>query len=222
MTLTHVEVMHNGKKVVFYFTAPSRIDFRNLVKDLVASLKVRVELRQISVRERTAAIGAIGVCGLQTCCSSFLENYGHASIKTAKNQSFSISPNRLNGVCGQIKCCIKYEDNVYQEKKSKLPKENSFIQLKNGDCGKVLKIHVIKEFFDMLCDDGTIKRYIATNFAPKSSKTPKDWKFPKEFKFINNETSEIIEWKEGEDSSPSKKVTKTRLNLVFVGKVLHL
>lgn len=196
MTLTHVEVMHSGKKVVFYFTAPSRIDFRNLVKDLVSSLKMRVELRQISVRERTAAIGAIGVCGLQTCCSSFLEHYGHASIKMAKNQSFSISPNRLNGVCGQIKCCIKYEDNVYQEKKKKLPKDNSFIKLKNGHCGKVLKTHVIKERFDMLCDDGIIRRYSANIYNPKSSQPPKDWAFPKEFKFINNETSELIEWEE--------------------------
>ena len=129
MTLTHVEFMQNGNKVVFYFNAPSRVDFRELVKDLVGILKVRVELRQISVRDRTAAIGAIGACGLQTCCSSFLQNYGHVNIKMPKNQNLSIAQNRINGVCGQIKCCMKYEDDVYTHKKKEATKRRKLCSI---------------------------------------------------------------------------------------------
>ena len=116
MVVTHVEYLQFGKKAVFYFVAPQRVDFRNLVKDLVGQLKVRVELRQISVRDRAAALGAVGACGLQTCCSSFLKNYGNVSIKMAKNQNLALIPSKINGVCGQLKCCIKYEDEVYSEK----------------------------------------------------------------------------------------------------------
>ncbi len=108
MILTHVEFTQFGKKAVFYFNAPARVDFRDLVKELVYELKMRIELRQISVRDRAAAIGAIGACGLQTCCSSFLKNYGNVSIKMAKNQNLALIPSKLNGVCGQIKCFIKY------------------------------------------------------------------------------------------------------------------
>ena len=123
MVLTHVEFLQFGKKAVFYFNAPTRVDFRNLVKDLVKDLKMRIELRQISVRDRTAALGAIGPCGLQTCCSSFLKSYGNVSIKLAKNQNLALIANKINGVCGQIKCCVKYEDEVYSEKRSRLTKE---------------------------------------------------------------------------------------------------
>ena len=196
MTLTHVEFMQNGKKVVFYFNAPSRVDFRDLVKDLVGILKIRVELRQISVRDRTAALGALGACGLQTCCSSFLQNYGHVNIKMPKNQNLSIAQNRINGVCGQIKCCMKYEDEVYTHKKKRLPKDGSYVRLLNGDCGKVLKCHIIKEQFDMLTDKGVIKRYPCNIFDTKNSSTPKEWNFPREFNLITNETSQVVTWDE--------------------------
>ena len=112
MNITHVEFTQFGKKAVLYFTAPSRVDFRLLVKELVTQLKTRIELRQISGRDRAAAIGGIGICGRQLCCSSFLQKYGNASIKMAKNQSMMLVGNRINGVCGQLKCCIQYEDEV--------------------------------------------------------------------------------------------------------------
>jgi len=198
MTLTHVEFMQNGKKVVFYFNAPARVDFRDLVKDLVGVLKIRVELRQISVRDRTAAIGALGACGLQTCCSSFLKDYGHVNIKMPKNQNLSIAQNRINGVCGQIKCCMKYEDEVYSHKKKSLPKEGKYVRLQNGDLGKVLKLHILKEQFDMLTDKGTIKRYPCQIYNPNNHATPQGWNFPKEFNLITNETNEVVNW------SPSK------------------
>ena len=192
MNLTHVEFIQFGKKAVFYFTAPARVDFRSLVKDLVGDLKMRIELRQISVRDRAAALGAIGACGLQTCCSSFLSNYGNAYIKMAKNQNLALIPSKINGVCGQIKCCMRYEDDVYTDKRSILPREYEFIKAANGDIGKVTKLHLILEQFDMLTDKGQLRRYAINQYDPKKCRPPKDWKFPTEFRSIVSETNEVI------------------------------
>ncbi|OIQ17498.1 MAG: hypothetical protein BM556_11890 [Bacteriovorax sp. MedPE-SWde] len=192
MNLTHVEFIQFGKKAVFYFTAPERVDFRNLVKDLVSDLKMRIELRQISVRDRAAALGAIGACGLQTCCSSFLTNYGNASIKMAKNQNLALIPAKINGVCGQVKCCMKYEDDVYSQKRKFLPLEQTFIKVKNGDVGKVIKLHLLIEQFEMLTDKGQIRRYAKNQFDAKKSFPPKEWRFPREFRSIISETSTVI------------------------------
>uniref|UniRef100_UPI00356257EB PSP1 domain-containing protein n=1 Tax=Halobacteriovorax sp. TaxID=2020862 RepID=UPI00356257EB len=192
MNLTHVEFIQFGKKAVFYFNAPARVDFRNLVKDLVADLKMRIELRQISVRDRAAAIGAIGVCGLQTCCSSFLKNYGNVSIKMAKNQNLALIPSKINGICGQIKCCIKYEDDVYSQKRTLLPKEGIFLKAKNGDIGRVQKLHLLVEQFDMITEKGQIRRYSVNQFVKDDCKPPKDWKFPNDLRHIVNETSTVI------------------------------
>lgn len=191
MNLTHVEFMQFGKKVVFYFNAPARVDFRDLVKELVGELRMRVELRQISVRDRTAALGAIGACGLQTCCSSFLKNYGHVSIKMAKNQNLALIPSKINGVCGQIKCCIKYEDDVYSDKRDLLPREGEFIQTKNGDRGRVDRLHIFIEQFEMLTDRGVRRKY-ARNQFDSEVELPKDWRFPERFEHITNETSTVI------------------------------
>lgn len=191
MVLTHVEFTQFGKKAVFYFTAPARVDFRELVKQLVGELKMRIELRQISVRDRAAALGGIGACGLQTCCSSFLKNYGHVSIKMAKNQNLALIPSKINGVCGQLKCCIKYEDDVYGEKRKKLPRENSFIQTKNGDKGKVTKLHILLEQFEMLTDEGKFRRYVLDQYK-NGKRLDKEYRFPDRFDHIVNETSEII------------------------------
>ncbi len=210
MTITHVEMMQSGKKAVIYFNAPSRIDFRDLVKELVSDLKLRIELRQISLRERTAAIGGVGVCGLQTCCSSFLTSFGHVGIKNAKNQNLSISPNRINGICGQIKCCLKYEDEVYAEKKKLLPKEGKAIRLINGDIGKVLKVHVIKEQFDVLTDDGVIKRFGAKLYDKENGLPPKGYQLPKEYGLITNETDKpILEYSISTLDKPEEKKEPT-------------
>lgn len=189
MILTHLEFVQFGKKAVFYFNAPARVDFRDLVKSLVKELKMRIELRQISVRDRTAAIGAIGICGIQTCCSSFLSNYGHVGIKMAKNQNMTLVQQKMNGICGQLKCCLKYEDEVYTEKRKLLPREGKFIQTKNGDIGKVLRLHILLEEFEMLTDKGVIKRYARTQFVGKA---PEGWSFPQSFRNVTNETKDII------------------------------
>jgi cell fate regulator YaaT (PSP1 superfamily) len=192
MILTHIEFTQFGKKAVFYFNAPARVDFRELVKDLVYELKMRIELRQISVRDRAAALGSVGACGMQTCCSTFLKNYGNVSIKMAKNQNLALIPSKLNGVCGQIKCCIKYEDEVYTDKRKNLPKEGQIIKAKNGDIGKVLKLSVLVEQFEMLTDRGARRNYSASQYTGKESEAPTSYKFPESFEHIVNETQTLI------------------------------
>ncbi len=191
MHITHVEIIQFGKKMVFYFTAPARVDFRDLVKKLVSELKMRIELRQISVRDRAAALGSIGACGQATCCSTFLKNYGNVSIKMAKNQNLALIPSKINGVCGQIKCCIKYEDDVYADKRKLLPREGAYIKAANGDIGKVTKLHILVEQFDMITDKGQIRRYTKSQFHD-GKKLPKDHPFPERFQHVVNETSNII------------------------------
>ncbi len=191
MQITHVEIIQFGKKMVFYFTAPARVDFRELVKQLVGELKMRIELRQISVRDRAAALGSIGACGLATCCSTFLKNYGNVTIKMAKNQNLALIPTKINGVCGQIKCCIKYEDHVYTDKRKTLPKEGLFLKAANGDVGKVTKLHILIEQFDMITEKGQIRRYARSQYAD-GKVMGKDYQFPNSFRHVVNETSQVI------------------------------
>jgi cell fate regulator YaaT (PSP1 superfamily) len=222
MNLTHVEFIQFGKKAVFYFTAPERVDFRGLVKDLVSDLKMRIELRQISVRDRAAALGATGACGLQTCCSSFLSNYGNSSIKMAKNQNLALIPSKINGVCGQVKCCMKYEDDVYSQKRKLLPPEYTYIRVKNGDIGKVTKLHLLIEQFEMLTDKGQIRRYAKNQYNPKKSYPPKDWRFPKEFRSIISETSTVIGLSELEEELLDKYSQEIDENEETLGVAIEL
>ena len=188
MNLTHVEFTQFGKKVVFYFVAPARVDFRGLVKDLVTDLKLRIELRQISVRDRAASMGALGPCGRELCCSSFLSRYGNVSIKMAKNQNLTLNYSMLNGVCGQLKCCLQYEDEVYEHKRKKLPTEGTIIKTLNGDIGKVRKLHLLPEQFDLLTSTGHIKRYTIDQF----DRYLKNYNMKDRFDHISDETATVI------------------------------
>lgn len=190
MNLTHVEFTQFGKKVVFYFVAPSRVDFRGLVKDLVSELRLRIELRQISVRDRAASQGALGPCGRELCCSSFLSKYGNVSIKMAKNQNLTLNYSKLNGVCGQLKCCLSYEDDVYSQKRKKLPNDGDFVKTRTGESGKVRKLNILNEQFDLLTDKGKIRRY-TFNQVEKIYKQG-EYQFPRHFDHISDETGNII------------------------------
>jgi len=189
MNLTHVEFTQFGKKCVFYFTAPARVDFRELVKNLVGELKIRIELRQIAVRDRAAAVGGIGSCGRQLCCSSFLSKYGNVNLKMAKAQDLSINFDKLNGVCGQIKCCIKYEEEVYSHKKQGLPKNGELVTCKNGDQGKVRNILILEEQFEMITTQGIKRRYSIDQIKERNAK----FKMPAldSFDHIANDTSSV-------------------------------
>ena len=161
MVITQVELTQLGKKAIFSFTAPTRVDFRGLVHEIVGVLKMRIELRQISVRDRAAAVGGLGPCGRELCCSSFLAKYGNVGIKLAKNQDLSLNSSKINGVCGQLKCCLTYEDEVYQEKRKKMPRDNALVKTKDGNQGKVIRLHILTEQFETISQEGIIRRYVA-------------------------------------------------------------
>lgn len=200
MQLTHVEFTSFGKKAVFYFIAPARVDFRDLVRDLVGKLKTRIELRQISVRDRSASIGGIGPCGRELCCSSFLTKYGNVGIKMAKNQDLTLNFSKLNGVCGQLKCCLQYEDDVYREKRSRLPKEGDIIMTHTGDIGRVDRLHLLSEQFVMMTNRGVRKRFVVDLY--KETLNKEEANFPREFDSISDETHKVI----GMEDSAARKV----------------
>ena len=144
MKLIDVEYKFDNTKILFYFTADGRIDFRELVKDLAAIFKVRIELRQIGVRDEIKRMGGNGVCGRELCCCSFLGNFEAVSIKMAKEQNISLNPSKISGNCGRLMCCLKYEQNVYEEKLERLPKIGAIAETDDG-VGEVVGIEVLKE-----------------------------------------------------------------------------
>lgn len=144
MTLTDVEFKFDNSKVLFYFTADGRIDFRELVKDLAAIFRTRIELRQIGVRDEVKRIGGNGVCGRELCCCSFLGNFETVSIKMAKEQNMSLNPSKISGNCGRLMCCLKYEQEAYEEKIKRLPKIGAIVKTQDGE-GTVEGVETLKE-----------------------------------------------------------------------------
>ena len=145
MNLIDVEYKFDNSKILFYFTAEGRIDFRDLVKDLAAIFKTRIELRQIGVRDEVKRIGGNGVCGRQLCCCSFLSNFETVSIKMAKEQNISLNPSKISGNCGRLMCCLKYEQDVYEEKLKGLPKVGAIVKTQEEGEGIVDSIETLKE-----------------------------------------------------------------------------
>ncbi len=144
MTLIEVESKFDNSKLLFYFTAEGRIDFRDLVRDLAAVYKTRIELRQIGVRDEVKRIGGNGVCGRELCCCSFLNDFETVSIKMAKEQNISLNPSKISGNCGRLMCCLKYENEVYEEKLSRLPNVGAIVKTEDGQ-GEVDSIMILKE-----------------------------------------------------------------------------
>lgn len=144
MHLTDVEYKFDNSKILFYFTADGRIDFRELVKDLASIFKTRIELRQIGVRDEVKRIGGNGVCGRELCCCSFLGDFETVSIKMAKEQNISLNPSKISGNCGRLMCCLKYEQDVYEDKLKRLPKIGSTVKTTDGE-GIVDSIETLKE-----------------------------------------------------------------------------
>ena len=144
MKLIDVEYTFDNNKVIFYFTADGRVDFRELVKDLAAIFKTRIELRQIGVRDEAKMIGGIGPCGKSLCCSSWLGDFEPVSIKMAKDQSLSLNPAKISGICGRLFCCLKYEHNLYQQIIDKIPGIGAIVQTIDGE-GTVIESNVLLE-----------------------------------------------------------------------------
>ena len=153
MKLIDVEYKFDGSKVIFYFTADGRIDFRDLVKDLAAVFRTRIELRQIGVRDEVRRIGGCGICGRGLCCNTFLGNFETVSIKMAKDQNISLNPSKISGNCGRLMCCLKYEEEVYAEKLKRLPKVGAIVKTDEGT-GEVISIETLKEKIGVKLKDG--------------------------------------------------------------------
>lgn len=197
MKLIDVEYTFDNNKVLFYFTADGRIDFRELVKDLASVFKTRIELRQIGVRDETKIRGGIGICGRPLCCQSYLTEFIPVSIKMAKEQNLSLNPTKISGVCGRLMCCLKNEEETYQYLNSRLPAVGDMVTTVDGFKGEVSSVSVLKQNVKVLItldnDEKEIREYPVTELRFKHRR--KKEKIKVEDKEL--EKLEALEKKEG-------------------------
>ena len=176
MKLIDAEYTFDNNKVLFYFTADGRIDFRELVKDLASVFKTRIELRQIGVRDETKIRGGIGICGRPLCCHSYLSDFVPVSIKMAKEQNLSLNPTKISGVCGRLMCCLKNEEDTYEELNRKLPGVGDYVQTADGLHGEVQSVNVLRQLVKVLVevgDEKELKEYEADTLQFKRRKGKK-------------------------------------------------
>ena len=199
MKLIDAEYTFDNNKVLFYFTADGRIDFRELVKDLAAVFKMRIELRQIGVRDETKILGGIGICGRVLCCNSFLSEFAPVSIKMAKEQNLSLNPTKISGVCGRLMCCLKNEEETYEYLNSRLPAVGDIVTTADGLKGEVQSVNVLRQKVKVLLDindEKDLQEYDAEDlkFKPRRRKDKggKGGQVDKELKEL-----EALERKEG-------------------------
>ncbi|NLO09741.1 MAG: stage 0 sporulation family protein [Clostridiales bacterium] len=176
MKLIDSEYTFDNNKVLFYFTADGRIDFRELVKDLASVFKTRIELRQIGVRDETKIVGGIGICGRTLCCNSHLSEFAPVSIKMAKEQNLSLNPTKISGVCGRLMCCLKNEQEAYEELNAKLPDVGDYVTTNDNLKGEVQSVSVLKQLVKVIVtlenDEKEVREYKVEdlNFRPKKRK----------------------------------------------------
>ena len=184
MKLINAEYTFDNNKVLFYFTADGRIDFRELVKDLAAVFRTRIELRQIGVRDETKLKGGIGVCGRALCCHTYLSEFAPVSIKMAKEQNLSLNPTKISGVCGRLMCCLTNEEETYEELNSRLPAVGDFVTTRDGYKGEVLSLSVLRQLVKVVVtmddDEKEIREYRADELKFKPKKKRSDVKLSKE------------------------------------------
>lgn len=157
MKLIDAEYTFDNNKVLFYFTADGRVDFRDLVKDLASVFKTRIELRQIGVRDETKILGGIGICGRQLCCHGHLSEFVPVSIKMAKEQNLSLNPTKISGVCGRLMCCLKHEEETYEELNRRLPNVGDYVTTEDGLKGEVASVNVLRQLVKVIVDVGDEK-----------------------------------------------------------------
>ena len=178
MKLVNAEYTFDNNKLLFYFTADGRIDFRDLVKDLAAVFRTRIELRQIGVRDETKILGGIGICGRPLCCKTYLADFVPVSIKMAKEQNLSLNPTKISGVCGRLMCCLKNEQDTYEYLNSRLPNVGDIVFAKDGSKGEVQSVSVLRQLVKVVIDNGDEKelreyKVNELNFRPKKRKDVK-------------------------------------------------
>lgn len=164
MKLINAESFYDGSKITFYFTADGRVDFRELVKDLVKEFQTRIELRQLGVRNQAKMIGGIGSCGRELCCSQFLKEFHPVSVKMAKEQNLSLNPAKISGVCGRLMCCLKFEYDSYMELKKGMPKLGKKIDTPKGK-GRVIRQNIINRTITIALDSGSEAEFTTDEFV---------------------------------------------------------
>jgi len=200
MKLIDAEYTFDNNKVLFYFTADGRIDFRELVKDLAAVFKTRIELRQIGVRDETKIRGGIGICGRPLCCHTHLSEFVPVSIKMAKEQNLSLNPTKISGVCGRLMCCLKHEEETYEDLNRKLPMVGDYVTTDDGHKGEVQSVNVLRQLVKVIInkeDEKEIQEYKVEQlkFKRKQKKDKSDAAAEKELKELHE--LEKLEKQEG-------------------------
>ena len=184
MKLIDAEYTFDNNKVLFYFTADGRIDFRELVKDLASVFRTRIELRQIGVRDETKIRGGIGICGRPLCCHTYLSEFAPVSIKMAKEQNLSLNPSKISGVCGRLMCCLTNEEETYEELNSHLPSNGDHVTTPEGLRGDVQSVNVLRQLVKVIVtldnDEKEIREYKASELKFKPRRRKKDVKLSKE------------------------------------------
>lgn len=198
MKLIDSEYTFDNNKVLFYFTADGRIDFRELVKDLASVFKTRIELRQIGVRDETKIVGGIGICGRTLCCNTHLSEFAPVSIKMAKEQNLSLNPTKISGVCGRLMCCLKNEQEAYEELNATLPDIGDYVMTKDKLKGEVQSVSVLKQLVKVIVtlenDEKEVREYKVEelNFRPKRRRDKANSIVDEELRVL-----ELLEKKEG-------------------------
>ena len=203
MKLVDAEYTFDNNKLLFYFTADGRIDFRNLVKDLASVFRTRIELRQIGVRDETKMMGGIGICGRALCCSSYLSDFVPVSIKMAKEQNLSLNPTKISGVCGRLMCCLKYEQDTYEYLNSRLPAVGEKVNTPEGIVGEVKSISVLRQLVKVIIDNGDekeLREYTVDELKLK----------PRQRKDVKLTAEEIAELKGLEDNDSPETTDENR------------
>ena len=184
MKLINAEYTFDNNKVLFYFTADGRIDFRELVKDLAAVFRTRIELRQIGVRDETKIRGGIGICGRPLCCNTYLSEFAPVSIKMAKEQNLSLNPTKISGVCGRLMCCLTNEEETYEELNSRLPGIGDYVTTNDGLRGEVQSVSVLRQLVKVVVtledDEKEIREYKVSELRFKPKRMKNDIKHSKE------------------------------------------
>lgn len=199
MKLIDAEYTFDNNKMLFYFTADGRIDFRELVKDLAAVFKTRIELRQIGVRDETKILGGIGICGRPLCCHTYLSEFAPVSIKMAKEQNLSLNPTKISGVCGRLMCCLTNEEETYEELNNNLPSAGETVTTPEGLKGEVQSLSVLRQLVRVIVtldnDEKEIREYPAADLKFKPRRRKKDVKLSKQ------EMKELAALEKGEGAS---------------------
>ena len=195
MKLIDAEYTFDNNKVLFYFTADGRVDFRELVKDLASVFKTRIELRQIGVRDETKILGGIGICGRPLCCHTYLSEFAPVSIKMAKEQNLSLNPTKISGTCGRLMCCLKNEQETYEYLNKKLPGNGDLVSTPEGILGEVQSVNVLRQLVKVVVnveDEKEIREYPAGELRIKQKhKKGRDKEKEKEKDLTSEEKKEL-------------------------------